>query len=206
MTYSIERILSLYADGHPIKEIAAEMGIAPSTVHIKIAEADPQAKKDAKEARQDVRASKYRRAGALAIDLQLRTLEHCHHLLDIEQDLLKQRHQIEQEIIAKDYEAISKDTENKLESRVKAKMILLKRDHICELIDEAAIIRGKFKDFSSVGDIAERRADLMEGNPTEHTKHDFSGPLFIMEYPKQDVDSDVQNEADTEAGSSDPAS
>lgn len=69
------RMLSMYADGVPVAEIAVQCGwSSPNTVYKRL-KAVPENYKAAKKALAEKRNSKYRRAGALSIDLQLKYLE-----------------------------------------------------------------------------------------------------------------------------------
>lgn len=119
--YETYRLFALYADGVSVAEIARLCGWAsPNTVYAKMKEF-PASYAEAKKHLLNKRNAKYRRVGALAVDIQLETLEYYH-------------------------ERLTDTTVNE---------------------DKKQEIRDKLKDISTVGESAERRADLNEGKATE---------------------------------------
>ena len=141
MDFETYRIFALYSDGMPVAEIADQFGWAsPGTVYDRL-NAFPKEYQEAKRHLAHKRNAKYRRVGALALDIQLDTLEHYHHQLH------------------------SEDTSE----------------------SDRQEIRERIKEISTIGESAERRADLNEGKATEiHENRDV--PMSIEDlknYVKQ---------------------
>ena len=69
-----QNLYAMYADGFSVVDIGSHFGITPQTVYKKLA-VHPDKRAEAKEQRAQLRIAKYRRVGALALDLKLRYLE-----------------------------------------------------------------------------------------------------------------------------------
>ena len=122
------QMLMAYADGTPVVEIAAAFGMSnPVSVYGRLSQF-PADYADAKAARQAARIAKYRRAGALAIDLQLKYLE-----------------------------------------------------HLTETNDHKSLTKEVTK-VQTIGEAAERRADLNEGKPTDRTET-LPPPALVIHMP-----------------------
>ena len=169
----IIKMFAMYADGDQLADIATEFGCSPPTISKRLKEF-PVKLDDAKKQRAEFRNAKYRRIGALAVDLQIESLENGQRILAAEPEFIKELEDLQMEAIEGDYD-------DKLESETKEfkidadlKIQILKTHHriiwLKEMINQAGQVRGNLKTLSAVGDTAERRADLNEGKPTERTE------------------------------------
>jgi hypothetical protein len=116
------KMFALYGQGWPVTDIAVEMGVCPKTVYAHL-QAFPAEYAAAKRQLAEHRLAKYRRAGSLAIDLQLKYLE--------------------------EFPKDNPDTLHKEISKI-----------------------------ATIGEAVERRADLMEGKPTDRV--DNLRPQIVM--------------------------
>jgi predicted transcriptional regulator len=80
LDFDAARMLAMYADGKSVEEIAAACFVSPGKVREKINE-HPHEKEEAKRSRSELRNAKYRRVGALAVDIQLEVLQSIHRAI-----------------------------------------------------------------------------------------------------------------------------
>jgi hypothetical protein len=181
LDFETNQMLSMYANGVSVADIGDKFHKGVNAIYSRMKE-HPRDYEAAKGELAMMRNAKYRRAGALAIDLQVGTLEHCHKILGVELKYLAELEKLELAIIENDYDNIVDDPEASQEEKIEARKAIRKRDKVKEITNEAATIRGQFKDFSKVGETAERRADLNEGKATEITEH--KGTTLKIEMPE----------------------
>jgi len=84
MTFEQYRRLALYEAGVSLADIGDMEGVTAPTIFARLKRETPRDYKRAKDALAKARNAKYRRVGALAADLQIKTLEYYHQVLDDE--------------------------------------------------------------------------------------------------------------------------
>jgi hypothetical protein len=145
LDFDAARMLAMYADGKSVVDIAAACFVSTSRVYDKLNE-HPHEKEEAKRIRQELRNAKYRRVGAIAVDIQLEVLQSIYDTLT------------------------SPETTDV----------------------EKLLLRDKLKDISSIGETAERRADLNEGKATERTEVNGGGFQIVLSSNVPNVNSDIK--------------
>lgn len=126
MDFDTYRMIAMYTDGVSVADIALSFGWASKSQVYRRLNEFPAKYEEAKKHLLQKRNAKYRRVGALSLDIQLNALEHYQEKLAFESTPEKEKQEI----------------------------------------------RDKLKDISSIGESAERRADLNEGKVTDHIKVD----------------------------------
>ena len=156
------RLFAMYADGVQVADIATSFSVTTGTIYKRLNEF-PKKYAEAKKQLAKKRNAKYRRIGALASDIQLNTLEHYRSLLEQEDELAAKQIGLIREICE------LKKSETKDSDSVQAELSQKKTElYLLEIqLNRISAIRDKIKDISTVGENAERRADLNEGKATD---------------------------------------
>lgn len=123
-------------------------------------QSDPDRYQKAKSELASFRNAKYRRAGALAIDIQLETLERLRGLIANLPVIEEEACRLGIQSVVEGWQAALDDPEARQEAaRGLARLSALER-----MIQKVRSIR--LREISAVGEAAERRADLNEGKAT----------------------------------------
>lgn len=174
------RLLSMYAEGVSTADIALAFDwVSPGTVYTHLKHF-PKEYKEAKQKLIEKRNAKYRRAGVLAIDIQIATLENAQKLIYQEHSLLEELEELQLKTIEFRYDEkrIAEGTPDDVKIEIeKHNRRILQIENALNVISD---IRANIKDFKDVGEAAERRADLNEGKPTERTE-DINRPMTVTE-------------------------
>lgn len=174
------RLLSMYAEGVSAADIALVFGwVSPATVYTHLKQF-PKEYKEAKQQLLEKRNAKYRRAGALAIDIQIESLENAKKLLEQEQPLIEELNKLELESIDNSYDEMLTKTDTSENQKIIIRKHNRRIEQIQDTLKYISNIRSNIKDFKDVGESAERRADLNEGKPTERTE-DINRPMTVSE-------------------------
>jgi hypothetical protein len=104
-------MLAMYADGMSVADIAAKFGwSSPSAVYEKFKDY-PQDYEDAKKLLAQRRIAKYRRVGALGVDISLKTLEYYQEILTSDEYSEEEKQKVRDKI--KDISAIAETAERR---------------------------------------------------------------------------------------------
>ena len=187
MDWHAYRRFAMYADGVPTVEIATAMSEAPGTT-LKHLREFPKDYAEAKRKRCEQRNAKYRRVGALAVDIQIRTLEGYQALLDEESILRDELSELELEAVKGDYEHLS-TKENVPEA---IRLHTHKVERLRQRLSEADMVRGSLKTIVLAAEKAEERADLNGGKATKRTELvGITGLLSELDGKTKGLPSDV---------------
>ena len=174
MDWHTYRVFAMYADGVDVVDIANLLSCSTTKIYATMNE-HPQDKDEAKRRRTEKRNAKYRRVGALAVDIQIRTLEGYQELLDEENILRDELSELELEAVKGDYEHLSTKENVPEEIRLHTHKI----QQLRQRLSEADMIRDSLKTIVLAGESAEKRADLNEGKATERTE--FTGNMTVAD-------------------------
>jgi hypothetical protein len=161
------RIFAMYADGVPVADIALEFGwSSPGPVYERL-NSFPKKYAEAKKHLAEKRNAKYRRVGALAVDIQTGTLEEYQARLAKEPELKAEYNKLLLESAENGYEDILESEDADIEKKKAVRIRMMKISQFKETLLNIEGIRKNLKDISTIGESAERRADLNEGKATE---------------------------------------
>ena len=179
ISWDAYRPYALYGNGLRVTDIAVELGQAPGTVYNHMKDFPVEYAKS-KHRHIAHRVAKYRRVGALAVDIQIDTLEGYKELLASEEAEAEKLAKMEQEYRDAGHEVVM----TQIEYALKHKDGVLPPEDKMRAANEAAhkvacqrgklnqiqAIRASLKDISAIGEAAEKRADLNEGKATERSE------------------------------------
>jgi len=170
LDFDAYRLYSMYGEGVAVSDIALVFGWASTGAVYAHLKQFPAKYKEAKILLLQKRNAKYRRVGALSVDIQLETLETMKGLLEKEQSLLEEIESLELKTIEGRYDTKLLDKNIAEDVKVEIQKHNRRIEQIHNALESIGNIRAEIKDISNIGENAERRADLNEGKPTERVQ------------------------------------